>query len=80
MAGGDLGGLFFSLGVKDNVSRELDKLMTKFINMDASVNKTADSLKKLSDNIKLSIEIFYAMLDTLSVNEDKILNSIKSIV
>ena len=30
------------------------------------------------DNIKLSIEIFYAMLDTLSVNEDKILNSIKS--
>ena len=54
MAGGDLGGLFFSLGVKDNVSRELDKLMTKFINMDASVNKTADSIKKLSDNIKLS--------------------------
>ena len=54
MAGGDLGGLFFSLGVKDNASRELDKLMTKFINMDASVNKTADSIKKLSDNIKLS--------------------------
>lgn len=54
MAGGDLGGLFFSLGIKDNASRELDKLMTKFINMDASVNKTADSIKKLSDNIKLS--------------------------
>src|SRR3712207_2880228 len=52
MAGGDLGGLFFSLDIKGNTSKELDKLMTKFINMDASVNKTADSIKKLSDNIK----------------------------
>ena len=30
------------------------------------------------DNIKLSIEIFYSMLDTISVNEDKIYTSMRS--
>lgn len=30
------------------------------------------------DNIKLSIEIFYLMLNTISINENKILNSMKS--
>lgn len=48
MAGGDLGDLKFSLGIQDNVSKELNNIMTKFVNMDISVNKATDSIRKLS--------------------------------
>ena len=52
MAEGNLGGLSFSLGVQDNVSRELNNIMTKFTNMDISVNKATDSIRKLSAKLR----------------------------
>ena len=52
MADGNLGDLGFSLGIKDNVSKELDKILTKFVNMDVSVNKATDSIRKLSTKLR----------------------------
>ena len=52
MAGGDLGDLKFSLGIQDNVSKELNNIMTKFVNMDISVNKATDSIRKLSAKLR----------------------------
>ena len=52
MAEGNLGGLSFSLGVQDNVSRELNNIITKFTNMDISVNKATDSIRKLSAKLR----------------------------
>lgn len=52
MADGNLGDLMFSLGVKDNVSQELNNIMRKFVNMEASVNKTTDSIRKLSTKLR----------------------------
>ena len=52
MAGGDLGDLNFSLGIQDNVSKELNNIMTKFVNMDISVNKATDSIRKLSAKLR----------------------------
>lgn len=52
MAGGDLGDLRFSLGIQDNVSKELNNIMTKFVNMDISVNKATDSIRKLSARLR----------------------------
>lgn len=52
MAGGDLGDLKFSLGIQDNVSKELNNIMTKFVNMDISVNKATDSIRKLSARLR----------------------------
>ena len=57
MAGGDLGELMFSLGIKDNVSNDLDSILRKFINMDASVNKTTDALRKLASKIREASDI-----------------------
>ena len=52
MAEGNLGDLMFSLGVKDNVSKDLENIMKKFINTEASVNKTSDALHKLSSKLR----------------------------
>lgn len=52
MADGNLGELKFSLGVQDNVSKELNNIMTKFVNMDISVNKATDSIRKLSAKLR----------------------------
>lgn len=52
MADGNLGGMSFSLGVQDNVSKELNNIMTKFVNMDISVNKATDSIRKLSAKLR----------------------------
>ena len=52
MAGGDLGDLKFSLGIQDNVSKELNNIITKFVNMDISVNKATDSIRKLSARLR----------------------------
>lgn len=52
MADGNLGELNFSLGVQDNVSKELNNIMTKFVNMDISVNKATDSIRKLSAKLR----------------------------
>ena len=52
MAEGNLGDLMFSLGVKDNVSKDLGDIMKKFVNMEASVNKTSDALYKLSSKLR----------------------------
>lgn len=52
MADGKLGGMSFSLGVQDNVSKELNNIMTKFVNMDISVNKATDSIRKLSAKLR----------------------------
>lgn len=52
MADGNLGDLSFSLGVQDNTSKELDNIITKFVNMDISVNKATDSIRKLSAKIR----------------------------
>lgn len=54
MADGNLGELKFSLGVQDNVSKELNNIMTKFVNMDISVNKATDSIRKLSAKLRES--------------------------
>lgn len=55
--GGDLGELGFSLGVKDNVSQELNNIMKKFVNMDISVNKATDSIRKLSAKLRETNDI-----------------------
>lgn len=52
MADGDLGGMSFSLGVQDNVSKELNKIKNKFVDMDISVNKATDSIRKLSAKLR----------------------------
>lgn len=52
MADGNLGGMSFSLGVQDNVSKELNNIMAKFVNMDISVNKATDSIRKLSAKLR----------------------------
>lgn len=52
MADGNLGDLSFSLGVRDNTSKELDNIITKFVNMDISVNKATDSIRKLSAKLR----------------------------
>lgn len=52
MTEGNLGDLMFSLGVKDNVSKDLENIMKKFINTEASVNKTSDALHKLSSKLR----------------------------
>lgn len=52
MADGNLGELNFSLGVQDNVSKELNNIITKFVNMDISVNKATDSIRKLSAKLR----------------------------
>lgn len=52
MADGNLGNLNFSLGVQDNVSKELNNIITKFVNMDISVNKATDSIRKLSAKLR----------------------------
>ena len=57
MAAGDLGELGFSLGVKDNVSQELNNIMKKFVNMDISVNKATDSIRKLSARLRETNDI-----------------------
>lgn len=57
MADGNLGGMSFSLGVQDNVSKELNNIMTKFVNMDISVNKATDSIRKLSAKLREANEL-----------------------
>ena len=57
MADGNLGDLGFSLGVKDNVSQELNNIMKKFVNMDISVNKATDSIRKLSARLREANDI-----------------------
>lgn len=52
MADGNLGDLSFSLGVRDNTSKELNNIITKFVNMDISVNKATDSIRKLSARLR----------------------------
>lgn len=57
MADGNLGGMSFSLGVQDNVSKELNNIMAKFVNMDISVNKATDSIRKLSAKLREANEL-----------------------
>lgn len=57
MADGNLGGMSFSLGVQDNVSKELNNIMAKFVNMEISVNKATDSIRKLSAKLREANEL-----------------------